>query len=116
MRIFKAAAVVTIAAMALGTGFLGSRQAMAGTSSRAPLYVSKVHVGPPYGDAVDGAAKRQWVGRNLSDVVRTLGQPSQAYRLKDTGGRILVYAKPYQKHYVFEADPGRVTMVDAMAR
>lgn len=107
MRIFKAATVVAIAALAVSIGCFGSR-AMAGTSSKASLYVSNVLVGPPSGHTTTQATREKWIGMDRGQVVRTLGQPSQVYRLRDTGGQMLIYVEPLQKHYVFELDPAQV--------
>ncbi len=113
MRSFKAAAMIGIVAMAVGTGFCGSRATMAETPSQSSLYVSNVLVGPPYGDMATGEARQQWLGRDASHVIKTLGEPSQVYRMKDTGGDMLVYVRPNQKHYVFEVSPGRITPISS---
>lgn len=84
---------------------------MAETPSQASLYVSNVLVGPPYGDSATAAARQQWLGREASQVIKTLGTPSQVYEMKDTGGEMLVYVRPHQKHYVFQVDPGRIAPV-----
>lgn len=107
MRIFKAAAVIAIAALAVGIGCFGS-QALAGTSSQAPLYVSNVFVGPSAGRTADRDARQEWIGKDMTAVVDALGRPSQVYRLKDTGGRMLIYLQPFHKHYVFDLDPAQV--------
>lgn len=104
MRLFKTAAIGAIAALAVTIGWLGS-QALAGTSSQTPLHISNVFIGPPSSHAAARAARQNWIGDSVSDVENMLGQPSQIYRLKDTGGEMLIYTYPYPKHYVFEAEP-----------
>lgn len=109
-RLFKAAAIGAIAAFTVGTGFLGS-QALARTSSQT---ISKVLVGPSLQQAATcGSSQNWWIGRSVREVEDKLGQPSQIYRLRDTGGEMLIYAYPYAKHYVFYAGPAPAANQDS---
>jgi hypothetical protein len=108
VRIFKSAAVVLIAGLVIGTAWLGERQTLASVKSTDPFYVTNVHVGPPRSQWATRDARRQWIGKKMTQVVARLGQPSQAYQLNDTGGEMLIYLRPYHEHYVFELDPGAV--------
>jgi hypothetical protein len=44
----------------------------------------------------------EWIGKSMNDVTRTLGRPSQVIPLIETGGKLLIYTRPNEPHYVFE--------------
>jgi hypothetical protein len=112
VRIFKTAAVVLIVGLAIGAAWFGNGQpAMAGVKSDEPLYVTNVHVGPPYRSLETRNARREWIGMRMVEVVGRLGRPSHVYRLKDTGGQMLIYIRPFRTHYIFETDPGKALSV-----
>jgi hypothetical protein len=54
------------------------------------------------------AQASQWIGKRRSEVVRKLGEPTEAVPLVETGGEMLIYAHRGQTHYVFESAPGGV--------
>lgn len=49
-----------------------------------------------------------FIGKYRSDVVKRLGEPTDAVPLIETGGELLIYAHPGQTHYVFESAPGGI--------
>lgn len=115
MRIFKSAAVVLMVGLVIGAAWRGDRQALASVKSKDPFYVTNVHVGPPYGNWETRNARREWIGKRMTQVVERLGWPSQVYRLKDTGGQMLIYMHPNHKHYVFEMDPGSTVAINTVS-
>ncbi len=49
----------------------------------------------------NGRAAAQWLGKDRTELAKTMGAPKQALPLPDTGGELLFYS--YQgHHYVFE--------------
>lgn len=95
----------------LGQPSQGYEQVGQQHSAQCPLIrrswtISKVLVGPLSGQPTIRAA-RHWIGDSVSQVENKLGRPSQDYRLKDTGGEMLIYTYPYAKHYVFYAEKAR---------
>jgi hypothetical protein len=49
-----------------------------------------------------------FIGKYRDEVVRRLGEPTDAIPLNDTGGQLLIFAHPGQTHYVFETAPGGI--------
>jgi hypothetical protein len=48
------------------------------------------------------------MGKYRGEVVKRLGEPTEAIPLIETGGELLIYAHPGQTHYVFETAPGGI--------
>jgi hypothetical protein len=49
-----------------------------------------------------------FMGKYRGEVVKRLGEPTEAIPLIETGGELLIYAHPGQTHYVFETAPGGI--------
>jgi hypothetical protein len=49
---------------------------------------------------------KYWKGRNISEVHKKFGDPTQMTAIQDTGGTMYIYAHHGQQHWVFETDPG----------
>jgi hypothetical protein len=57
------------------------------------------------GGSTEYSAK-YWKGRNISEVHKKYGDPTQMTALIQTGGTMYIYAHSGQPHWVFETDPG----------
>lgn len=54
----------------------------------------------------------KWIGMTTHQVREKLGEPTSSQMLQETGGLMLIYAKPGKTHYVFEIGPnGKVDKV-----
>ncbi len=47
----------------------------------------------------------QWIGMTTHQLRKKLGEPTSSQMLQETGGLLLIYAKPGKTHYVFEIGP-----------
>ncbi len=47
----------------------------------------------------------KWIGMTTHQVRKKLGEPTSSQMLQETGGLLMVYAKPGKPHYVFEFGP-----------
>ncbi|HLH78446.1 MAG TPA: hypothetical protein VKV28_16725 [Candidatus Binataceae bacterium] len=58
------------------------------------------------------SAKQQnakfWMGKNIGQAVKALGQPTQMVPIIETGGAMYIYAKKNERHMVFETGPDGV--------
>jgi hypothetical protein len=63
-----------------------------------------------------GADTRAWIGRHMDEVIRGLGAPSQAYPLRETGGKILMFDPATGPHYVLEFGPDQRVVSAARVR
>jgi hypothetical protein len=58
------------------------------------------------------SAKQQnakyWLGKNIGQAVKVLGQPTQMVPIIETGGAMYIYAKKSEQHMVFETSPDGV--------
>lgn len=60
---------------------------------------------------------RQWLGRDVGDLEKQLGTPTNVITLQGNrrgGGKIILYANPGQAHMVFETAPGSQTINKAL--
>ena len=51
---------------------------------------------------------RYWLGKNIGQAVKVLGQPTQMVPIVETGGAMYIYAKKNERHMVFETHPDGV--------
>jgi hypothetical protein len=58
--------------------------------------------------SAERAEASEWIGRNRAEVVKQLGEPTEAVPLVETGGEMLIYAHRGRTHYVFATAPGGV--------
>jgi hypothetical protein len=49
---------------------------------------------------------KYWKGKNISQVEKKFGNPTQMTPLTETGGTLYIYAHRDQPHWAFETDPG----------
>lgn len=58
------------------------------------------------------SAKQQnakyWMGKNIGQAVKVLGQPTQMVPIIETGGVMYIYAKKSERHMVLETSPDGV--------
>ena len=49
---------------------------------------------------------KYWKGRNITQAVKKLGEPTLSQPLAETGGSMYIFAHHGETHWVFETDPG----------
>lgn len=91
-RATRCAAWACAAALAAGTLLGGCAQLMP-PSGPQPSQQTEQHVA------------HEWIGKRLKDVTSALGTPTTVQYMQETGGQLIIYAHPGQKHYVFETGP-----------
>ncbi len=86
----------------------GARPRRVLTAAAAAIVAASLMMSPAQGLAGEGrqGSARYWKGKNISQVEKKFGNPTQMTPLTETGGTLYIYAHRDQPHWAFETDPG----------
>ena len=65
-----------------------------------------IQLAPGMAASNNGQTAKYWKGRNISEVQKKLGNPTQMTPLVETGGTLYIYAHRGEPHWAFETGPG----------
>jgi hypothetical protein len=96
----RAGRISSVARTAAAAGVAFALFALAAPDCRAQ---SGASAGSAQAESSGGTSK--WIGMTTHQVRKKLGEPTSSQMLQETGGLMLIYAKPGKTHYVFEIGP-----------
>jgi hypothetical protein len=65
-----------------------------------------IQPGPGLAAGNSANTAKYWKGKNISEVQKKFGNPTQMTPLVETGGTLYIYAHKGEPHWAFETDPG----------